>query len=185
MENSKQLREALEVAQNQLAAAEAELLEARTRVHHLRAAVYSLRELLAQEPADHRQGELFRSEEPLTASTVRVDQRTALPEDAGAARPPDLGTPAERAVAVLADAGRPLRMRDIRHEWERRGWVDPAWRTPASAINMIYQRALKAGKVGRMADGSWVLPMRVQDELARRRHGVVHGIDDQAGDARD
>jgi hypothetical protein len=76
-------------------------------------------------------------------------------------------------------------MRDIRQEWERRGWVDPRWRTPASAINMIYQRALKAGKVGRMADGSWVLPMRVQDELARRRHSVVHGVNDQAGDARD
>lgn len=185
MENSKQLREALEVAQNQLAAAEAELLEARTRVHHLRAAVYSLRELLTQEPVDQRQGELFPEESSGAAPPVRTDQRSTPSEGASATQSAGAKTPAERAVVVLADAGRPLRMRDIRQEWERRGWVDPRWRTPASAINMIYQRALKAGKVGRMADGSWVLPMRVQDELARRRHSDVHGINGQAGDARD
>jgi len=184
VENSKQLREALEVAQNQLAAAESQLLEARTRVHHLRAAVYSLRELLAEEPVDHRQGELFRSDVSATAFPARVEQRATDPQETGAAEPA-AGTPTERAVAVLADAGKPLRMREIQQEWERRGWVDPRWRAPASAINMIYQRALKAGKVGRMADRSWVLPMRVQDELARRRHGAVHGIDDQAGDAGD
>lgn len=171
------------MAQNQLAAAESQLLEARTRVHHLRAAVYSLRELLAQEPVDHRQGELFRSDASATAFPARVEQRATVPEETSATEPAAAVTPAERAVAVLADAGKPLRMREIQQEWERRGWVDPQWRTPASAINMIYQRALRAGKVGRMADRSWVLPMRVQDELARRRHGAVHGIDDQAGDA--
>ncbi|SCD33907.1 hypothetical protein GA0115242_10346 [Streptomyces sp. SolWspMP-5a-2] len=55
-------------------------------------------------------------------------------------------------------------MPDIIEEWTRRGWVDPTWRTPKSAINMIYQRALKSGLVDRMPDRSWVLKATAPDE---------------------
>ncbi|MGA5043901.1 hypothetical protein [Streptomyces arboris] len=178
MEDSGQLEAALEVAKNQLAAAESDLLEARRRVHQLRAAVYSLSELVAEHGQRAGQDSLFTADPaPGTRTEIRTGVSAELRGHTELDRADSSST--DRAVAILSDAGRPLRMKEIRAEWERRRWVDPKWRAPASAINMIYQRALKAGKVGRMADGSWVLPIAVQDEIARRRQepGGWHSAD--------
>ncbi|MGW7093723.1 hypothetical protein [Streptomyces sp. NPDC054874] len=172
MEDSGQLEAALEVAKNQLAAAESDLLDARRRVHQLRAAVYSLSELVAEHGLRTGQESLFGADSaPGTRTEIRTGASAAPQSQLDRAD----ASPTDRAVAILSDAGRPLRMKEIREEWERRRWVDPKWRAPASAINMIYQRALKAGKVGRMADGSWVLPIAVQDEIARRRQDLGGG----------
>ncbi|MFD9025096.1 hypothetical protein [Streptomyces parvulus] len=178
MEETRTLETALEVTQQQLAAAERELAVtreraereiavARERVQRLSAAVYSLRDLLTTQGVGPGQGELFRR-------TSSSEEKAASVEGAAVAaledRQPESEEPrstTDRAVAILADAGRPMRMPELRSEWMRRGWVNPSWKTPDSAITMAFHRARRAGKVGRMLDGSWVLPMMVQDELAR------------------
>ncbi|MBJ7907366.1 hypothetical protein IF655_29185 [Streptomyces sp. DSM 110735] len=156
MGENQALWDALGVAKRQLVEAEAELHEAQRRVHHLRSIVYGLKQIV--EPGD-------------TGQTVElqpaVENSGASPlGDAPATRrrgEPSLSV--RRAAQILIEAQRPMRMPEIIEEWKRRGWVDPNWRTPKSAINMIYQRALKAGLVGRMPDRSWVPKAMVLDSL--------------------
>ncbi|MBW5253268.1 hypothetical protein JGS39_30580 [Streptomyces sp. P01-B04] len=165
MEENKTLRGALEVSQRQLAEAEGELREIRERVRNLRAVVFGLKQLL--DPGDS-----FASPEP-DPNELSHSSGSVRPEgEAGQQREPGRrdevaggSVSIERAVQLLAEAGRPMRMEEIRDEWERRGWVNPRWKAPKSAINMVYQRAFKAGLVGRMPDRSWVLPLVVQDRL--------------------
>ncbi|MFB7949712.1 hypothetical protein ACFC6L_32935 [Kitasatospora phosalacinea] len=164
------LTHALEVAQQQLAEAEEELVVVRDRVRQLRSVVFSLKSLL--EPGDAHRDALHL----LTALSLKQhrdsdsDQKPPRPEPTAlreqTARRRSGTTSLERAVQVLADAGRPMQMAEIRDEWARRGWVNENWKAPYSAINMVYQRALKAGLVGRMNDRSWVLPMAIQDQLS-------------------
>ncbi|MEV6961341.1 hypothetical protein AB0M97_19500 [Streptomyces sp. NPDC051207] len=183
MEETRTLESALEVTQQQLAAAERELAvvraraerdiaHARERVQRLSAAVYSLRDLLATQGDNPAQRELFRHEavevdtaHALNVAEGSVSESTTTEMHGFLEREPRSTT--DRAVAILADAGRPMRMPELRREWRRRGWVNPDWKTPDAAITMAFHRARKAGKVGRMLDGSWVLPMMIRDELAR------------------
>ncbi|MFD3838916.1 hypothetical protein ACFWWC_22065 [Streptomyces sp. NPDC058642] len=186
MEETRTLETALEVAQQQLAAAEQELVavrerahrevtRARERVQRLSMAVYSLRDVLAAQGVDPGQlprvsVQFFGEVEPTHAigATAGVRAETAPVEGHQSMEREPLST-TDRAVAILADAGRPMRMPELRAEWARRGWVNPRWKTPDAAITMAFHRARKAGRVGRMLDGSWVLPMMVRDELARGR----------------
>ncbi|MFJ9765995.1 HTH domain-containing protein [Streptomyces erythrochromogenes] len=155
------LREALEVAQRQLAAAEGELREVRERVHNLRSVVYGLKQIF--EPGDvDGPGEARSKHDGVRFSEVSAGTARRREEPSLALR---------RAAQVLSDAGRPMRMLEITNEWQKRGWVDPGWKAPKSAINMIYQRALKAGLVGRMPDRSWVLRSAVAAEFGRNEFG--------------
>ncbi|MGQ4490493.1 hypothetical protein ACN6LM_001113 [Streptomyces sp. SAS_281] len=166
MEENSTLRGALEVSQRQLAEAEGELREIRERVRNLRAVVFGLKQLL--DPGDS-----FAGPEPDGPADLAHSSGLARPEGESTqqrepVRRDDVAggsVSIERAVQLLAEAGRPMRMDEIRDEWERRGWVNPRWKAPKSAINMVYQRAFKAGLVGRMPDRSWVLPLVVQDRL--------------------
>ncbi|MEV6506781.1 winged helix-turn-helix domain-containing protein [Streptomyces sp. NBC_01288] len=187
MEETRTLETALEVAQQQLAAAEHALVAARERAHRevtaareqvqrLSMAVYSLRDVLAAQgvdPGQLPQVSAHVSAEAGTAHVVGTAEGATLDTAAVDVHQPTGLEPrssTDRAVAILADAGRPMRMSELRREWVRRGWVNPNWKTPDAAITMAFHRARKARKVGRMLDGSWVLPMMVRDELARARH---------------
>jgi hypothetical protein len=146
MAEDQALRQALEVAQRQLLEAEDELRDVRERVRNLRAVVYGLKQIF--EP-----GDVGRLADSVSVATGDATQRrTDSRADEGSISPS-----VRRAVQLLAEVGRPMRMPEITSEWIQRGWADPAWKTPKSAINMVYQRALKSGLVGRMPDRSWVL----------------------------
>ncbi|MFD9486348.1 hypothetical protein ACFWBX_20665 [Streptomyces sp. NPDC059991] len=171
MEDNRALKNALEVAQRQLVEAERELREARDRVRNLRSVVYGLKQLF--EPGGGAESEDERAfisrASRLRHHAALTDSRADLPTEGGVRRRDDgnaSSVAVERAVQLLAEAGRPMQMREICAEWEERGWVNQTWKAPKSAINMVYQRALKAGLVGRMSDRSWVLPVAVQEQLA-------------------
>ena len=165
MEEDRQtLEEYLREAKRQLAAAEGELRAARKRVRDWRNVVFGLKSLVdgPSEPSS------------CGVITFNDDDRSSLEDSEGGSRPlfsvkrPGASrrpSTTDQAVEVLADAGRPMQMKEIREEWERRGWIKESWKAPASSINMAYQRALKQGLVGRMADGSWVLSVDAQAEL--------------------
>ncbi|MGW7126966.1 hypothetical protein ACWGIA_01230 [Streptomyces bobili] len=146
MAEDQALRDALEVAQRQLLKAEAELREVRERVRNLRSIVYGLKQVL--EPGDAER----RIESAGAALNDAVQARSGPRVTEGAA-----SASMQRAVQLLAEADRPMRMSEITDAWHQRGWVNSGWKAPKSAINMIYQRAFKAGLVGRMPDRSWVL----------------------------
>ncbi|MFE6713295.1 hypothetical protein [Streptomyces sp. NPDC057695] len=147
MEENQALRKALGVAQQQLAEAESELREVQERVHNLRSVVYGLKQIF--EP-----GTAARSLEGRQAT----EGTRGLASDAATStsRRDEPSLALRRATQVLLDAHRPMRMPEIVDEWRRRNWVDPNWKAPKSAINMTYQRALRAGLVDRMPDRSWV-----------------------------
>ncbi|MFE4549409.1 HTH domain-containing protein [Streptomyces sp. NPDC056785] len=162
------LRNALGVAQRQLVEAEAELREAQERVNNLRSVVYGLKQIF--EPGDvGRSFELRPAVEESRAMPVRGAQGVR-----GRREP---SPSVRRAVQILAEAQRPMRMPEITEEWERRGWVDTTWRTPKSAINMIYQRAHKAGLVDRMPDRSWVLRSSAA-RASEGDRGTGEGVED-------
>ncbi|OII62675.1 hypothetical protein BJP40_28215 [Streptomyces sp. CC53] len=164
MGENQALREALGVAQQQLVEAEAELREVQERVRNLRSVVYGLKQIF--EP-----GDTARTFELGTA----VEETAAAPlqQTRGARGRGEPSLSVRRAAQILAEAQRPMRMPEITEEWKSRGWVDPTWRAPKSAINMIYQRALKAGLVARMPDRSWVLSSNVTS--APSEHGTTGG----------
>jgi|GEM_PF-6929711 len=172
VEDRRTLQQALDIAEHQLAAAERELRAARERVARLRDAVFSMRALLGEQNSGTDQGELFQSAGQPASQVRGVGESAAVQYASGQ----ELST-TDKAVAILADAGRPLPMSAIRAEWKRRGWVNSDWKTPDSAITMAVHRAKKAGKVDRMLDGSWVLPMATHDELwaERRSQDEVQG----------
>ncbi|WOX23348.1 hypothetical protein [Streptomyces solicathayae] len=148
MGENQALRRALGVAQRQLAEAESELREVQERVHNLRSVVYGLKQIF--EPGDS-----VRSHEGRQADGAATPvSGTAVSASLSRRDAPSLSL--RRAAQVLLDSGRPMRMQEIVDEWRRRGWVDPTWKAPKSAINMTYQRALRAGLVDRMPDRSWV-----------------------------
>ncbi|MFE5030176.1 HTH domain-containing protein [Streptomyces sp. NPDC056656] len=168
MGENQALRDALGVAQRQLVEAEAELREVRERVNNLRSVVYGLKQIF--EPGDAgRSFELRPAVEESRAMSVR---RTQGVRSRGEPSPS-----VRRAVQILAEAQRPMRMPEITEEWKSRGWVDPTWRTPKSAINMIYQRAHKAGLVARTPDRSWVLRSSVS-EAPEGDHVTGEGVED-------
>ncbi|MGC0330625.1 hypothetical protein RKD23_003615 [Streptomyces sp. SAI-170] len=168
MGENQALRDALGVAQRQLVEAEAELREVQERVHNLRSVVYGLKQIF--EPGDAgRTPELRPAVEESAAEPLRGTR--------GARRRGEPSLSLRRAAQILAEAQRPMRMREITDEWKSRGWVDPTWRAPKSAINMIYQRALRAGLVDRMPDRSWVLRSAVTD-APESDHGVGGGDED-------
>ncbi|MEV7125190.1 HTH domain-containing protein [Streptomyces sp. NPDC093260] len=153
MGENQTLRSALEVAQRQLAEAEAELRDVQERVRNLRSVVYGLKQIF--EPGDvDLSAELRQAAEGEAPTRKDVHPRRSQ------------SASSRRAVQLLTEADRPMRMPEIIEEWQRRGWVDPSWRTPKSAINMIYQRALRAGLVDRMPDRSWVLSSITVDDQA-------------------
>lgn len=146
MAEDQALRDALEVAQRQLLEAEAELREVQERVRNLRSVVYGLKQIF--EPGDAGR---------VTDSVGAGSSETRAKRSRGHVAEGAVTASVRRAVQLLTEAGRPMRMPEITEEWQNRGWVNPDWKAPKSAINMIFQRALKVGLVGRMPDRSWVL----------------------------
>jgi hypothetical protein len=65
-----------------------------------------------------------------------------------------------RAMYLLSTADRPMTMQRARVEFERRGWIDPEWKHPMSAVNMAFQRLRKAGQAEKLPDGRWVSTAR-------------------------
>ncbi|MFC8422357.1 hypothetical protein ACFUN7_16040 [Streptomyces sp. NPDC057236] len=165
MGENQTLRSALEVAQRQLVEAEAELREAQERVRNLRSVVYGLKQIFEPGNVDLSDEQLRQAME--SEASVRKDVHPRRQRSASS----------RRAVQLLAEAGKPMRMPEIIEEWQRRDWTDPAWRTPKSAINMIFQRAFRAGLVDRMPDRSWVLPSST--------HRAVGGQTDLAAEGGD
>ncbi|WP_152626801.1 hypothetical protein [Streptacidiphilus carbonis] len=175
MDEAEQFRTLLATAERDLAEAEDALIAARHRVEVLRRGVFGIRsmiESMSGRPDEPQPESIERARPPLNDEPVRSARHDAR----GATTAPRSGlSTTDRAVSVLADANRPMRMREIRQEWKRRDWVDPEWRTPDSAITMAYHRAMKAGRVSRMSDGSWVLPIAVQTEVLEQRSDTGGG----------
>ncbi|MFG2311070.1 hypothetical protein ACGFS9_20735 [Streptomyces sp. NPDC048566] len=146
MAEDQALRDALGVAQRQLLEAETELREVQERVRNLRSVVYGLKQIF--EPGDAGR---------VTDSVGADSSEPRAKRRRGHGAEGAVTASVRRAVQLLTEAGRPMRMSEITEEWQNRGWVNPDWKAPKSAINMIFQRALKVGLVGRMPDRSWVL----------------------------
>jgi hypothetical protein len=137
-----------------LAAAEAELeatlqeyRQVQLKVSRLQQAVQGLRRLL-------------RGDGPAEDGTAHHHQvvlnDTAMGADSLAVGVEAPRSSTDRVVAIVNQAGRPMRFSEIIREFQRRGWVESRWESPEATIRTAARRAKRQGRIDRAGDGAFL-----------------------------
>lgn len=145
---TKELATALEQVEAELAAAQREFLHVRNRIEHLSNAASGLRGVLGV-PDPGADPDLARKRRLFTAANQR--KRELATDDT-----PDDPTSTDRVVEILSKAGKPMPRGWILQQFDRNGWIDPAWKEPGAAIRMAIRRAVERGEVQQLPDGHFL-----------------------------
>jgi hypothetical protein len=90
---------------------------------------------------------------PLT-TVVTSPAVTGEPPNAGGVkrkRAPSSTGSTVRVAEIIGQLGRPLNVKEIMEEFERRSWLDPSWRTPEAAVAQAARRAADRGLVAKLS----------------------------------
>jgi hypothetical protein len=71
-------------------------------------------------------------------------------------RPIDPNGSTAHVLVVLRDAGKPLDVGELHHEFVRRGWINPKWANPEGAIAQAARRAAQLGLIAQTPEKTFI-----------------------------